>query len=157
MTLRPLRILAIGRLRTPFWKEAADHYRTRILRWRNLTETYLRDTDPALSPAERVTQESRDILAALSPADIPVCLDERGKCLSSREFAQLLATLSEDANRVPCFIVGGAYGYDDTVRRRARHTLAFGPLTLPHELARVVLFEQLYRAEAMLHNTPYHH
>ena len=63
MTLRPLRILAIGRLRTPFWKDAAEHYRARLLRWRNLTETCLRDADPALSPAERVAFVLHDLFA----------------------------------------------------------------------------------------------
>ncbi len=157
MTLKPLRILAVGRLRTPFWKEAADYYRNRLARWRRVMETCLRDADPSLSPADRRAGESRAILDALTPSDIPVCLDERGKCRTSREFAALLFGLSEDVNRVPCFIVGGAFGCDDSVRRTARHLVAFGPLTLPHELARVVLLEQLYRAESILRNIPYHH
>ncbi|MBR5734569.1 MAG: 23S rRNA (pseudouridine(1915)-N(3))-methyltransferase RlmH [Desulfovibrionaceae bacterium] len=157
MTLKPLRILAVGRLRTPFWKDAADYYRSRLVRWRRLTETCLRDADPSLSPADRAARESRAILDALTPADIPICLDERGTCRTSREFASFLSALSEDVNRVPCFIIGGAFGYDDSVRRAARHLIAFGPLTLPHELARVVLFEQLYRAESILRNIPYHH
>jgi len=157
MTQKSLRILAVGRLRTPFWKDAAEHYRARISRWRTLQETEIRDADAALPQAQRIARESEALLAALTPMDIPICMDERGRCLSSREFARFLAALSDDVNRVPCFIVGGAFGFDDSVRRAARHLLAFGPLTLPHELARVVLFEQLYRAEALLRNMPYHH
>ena len=140
-----------------FWKEAADYYRERLARWRNLTESVVRDADSALPVKERIARESTAILGALTPADIPVCLDERGKCMSSRDFSRFLDSLSSDANRVPCFIIGGAFGYDDSVRAAARHLIAFGPLTLPHELARVVLFEQLYRAEALLRNVPYHH
>lgn len=155
--LKPLRILAVGRLRMPFWKDAADYYRERLVRWRNLTESIVRDADSALPVQERIARESRAILGALTPADIPVCLDERGKCMASREFSRFLDGLSCDANRIPCFIIGGAFGYDDSVRAAARHLIAFGPLTLPHELARVVLFEQLYRAEALLRNVPYHH
>lgn len=155
--LKPLRIVAVGRLRTPHWKAAAAHYLSRLSRWRAVEETCVRDADPAFSPAARCAAEGRALLAALTPADIPICLDERGECLASRRFAALLQDLSEDANRTPCFVVGGAFGLDDAVRAAARHILAFGPLTLPHELARVVLLEQLYRAECLLRHVPYHH
>ena len=157
MSLKPLRIVAVGRLRTSHWKAAAEHYLGRIARWRTVTETLIKDADPALSPAARSAVEGRGLLAALTPADIPVVLDERGRTFTSRQFASFLETLSEDANRVPCFIVGGAFGLDEAVRSASRHLLAFGPLTLPHELARVVLLEQIYRAEAVTRNLPYHH
>ncbi len=157
MTLKPLRIIAVGRLRTPFWKEAAAHYRNRIVRWRTLEETVIKDADPARTSEERRSIESRAILAALTPKDLPICLDERGKTYTSPDFARFLERLSENANRTPCFILGGAFGLDESVRAAAHSTMAFGALTLPHELARVVLFEQLYRAESLLRNMPYHH
>lgn len=155
--LKPLRLIAVGRLKSPFWKDAAAQYVKRLSHWRALTETQLKDGDPALPAERRNEQEGRAILAALTPRDIPVCLDERGELLTSRAFARLLETLSANAGRAPCFIIGGAYGLDRAVLAAARHTLALGPLTLPHELARVVLLEQLYRAEAILRNVPYHH
>ena len=157
MTLKPLRIIAVGRLKTPFWKDAAAHYLTRISRWRAVSETLIRDADPALPVAERAAMEGRAILEAISPRDTLICLDERGKGLTSPQFAALLERLSEDANRMPCFVVGGPFGLDPSVREAAAHLLAFGPQTLPHELARVLLFEQIYRAEALLRNLPYHH
>lgn len=157
MTLKPLRIIAVGRLKTPFWKSAAEHYISRLQHWRNITETCVKDAGSSLSPADRSALEGKTLLAALEPCDILICLDERGQCLSSPRFAGLLASLSENATQRPCFVVGGPYGLDESVRQAARHTLAFGPLTLPHELARVVLYEQLYRAESLLRNTPYHH
>ncbi len=157
MALKPLRIVAVGRLRTPHWKAAAAHYLGRLSRWRAVTEIVVRDGDAALSPAARNAAEGRALLAALRPGDVPICLDERGRSLTSRRFADLLQELSEDANRTPCFVVGGAFGLDEAVRAAADRLLAFGPMTLPHELARVVLLEQLYRAEALLRNVPYHH
>lgn len=157
MTLKPLHIIAVGRLRTPFWKSAAEHYETRLLRWRALSQSIVRDGDPALPIVDRNAFEGKGILAALSPADIPICLDEQGKTFTSRQFATFLQTLSENAGRRPCFILGGAYGLDNAVRKIATHTVALGAMTLPHELARVVLLEQLYRAEALLRNLPYHH
>ena len=122
-----------------------------------VTDTVVRDSDPALPVARRVEEEGKRILAALSPQDIVVCLDEKGRSMTSREFSRFLDGMSTDATRRPCFIVGGPFGLHDSVREKARHLIAFGPQTLPHELARVVLLEQLYRAETLLRNMPYHH
>lgn len=157
MTLKPLRVLAVGRLKTPFWKSAAEHYIARLARWRNLVETCVKDGPASMPPAERSALEGKQLLAAMEPADIVICLDERGKSLDSPRFADWLAELSENAGRRPCFVVGGAFGLDESVRSAARHLVAFGPQTLPHELARVVLYEQLYRAESLARGLPYHH
>ena len=148
MTLKPLRIVAVGRLKTPFWKAAAEHYVERLVRWRAFTESIIKDGDPL---------EGKGILSALSASDIPVVLDERGKTFTSRQFSVFLERLSENASRRPCFIIGGAFGLDDSVKQAASHLIALGPLTMTHELARVVLFEQLYRAESLTRGLPYHH
>ena len=68
-----------------------------------------------------------------------------------------LDKLDRDAQGTPCFVVGGPYGLADGVRERARRLIRLGAMTLPHELARVVLLEQIYRAECLLHRIPYHH
>ena len=148
MTLKPLRIVAVGRLKTPFWKAAAEHYVERLVRWRAFTESIIKDGNAL---------EGKGILSALSASDIPVVLDERGKTFTSRQFSVFLERLSENASRRPCFIIGGAFGLDDSVKQAASHLIALGPLTMTHELARVVLFEQLYRAESLTRGLPYHH
>ena len=157
MSLKPLRIITVGRPHATFWKDAAAHYLERLSRWRQMTDTIIRDSDPALPVPRRVEEEGRRILAAVTPQDIVVCLDEKGRSMTSREFSRFLEGMSTDATRRPCFIVGGPFGLHDDVRQKARHLIAFGPQTLPHELARVVLLEQLYRAETLLRNMPYHH
>lgn len=157
MTLKPLSIIAVGRLKTPFWKDAAAHYAARLKRWRALREIVVKDGNASLPREERNALEGKNILAALTPSDVVVCLDERGTARVSTDFAAFLAHLSENTNRAPCFIIGGAFGLSDAVREAARHTISLGPMTLPHELARVVLLEQLYRAEAILRKVPYHH
>lgn len=155
MALKPLHLIVVGRTRANHWREAAAHYLQRLGHWRKITETIIRDGDPALPLPQRVHEEGQRILAAIHSTDIVVCLDELGKSMPSRQFATFLDSLSAEAT--PCFIVGGAFGLDQSVRDKARHLLALGPQTLPHELARVVLLEQLYRAESLLRNTPYHH
>ena len=157
MSLKPLRLITVGRPRAGFWRDAAAHYLERLARWRAVTESVVRDADPALPPERRVQEEGRNILRIITPDDIVICLDERGVSRTSRDFARWLDEMSADATRRPCFVVGGPFGLDEAVRTQARHLVAFGPQTLPHELARVLLLEQLYRAESLLRNTPYHH
>ncbi|MDR3045909.1 MAG: 23S rRNA (pseudouridine(1915)-N(3))-methyltransferase RlmH [Desulfovibrio sp.] len=155
--MKSLRLLAVGKLKTPFWQQAAAHYLERLRHTWRVTETLVRDGDAALPPAKRNADEGTRLLAALGPADIVVCLDERGKAHTSREFAALLDRLTENATAVPCFVIGGAYGLDDAVLKRAALRVCLGPMTFPHEMARVVLLEQLYRADCILRGSPYHH
>ena len=157
MTGKPLRLLSVGKLKVPFWKDAAAHYSQRINRWRRLECVEVRDGDPALPQAQRNELEGRRLLEALGPQDVPLVLDERGITMTSPQLAQLLQKIDNNAMGRACFIIGGAFGLDDAVKRAARHTIALGPLTMTHELARVVLFEQLYRAESLTRGLPYHH
>ena len=157
MSLKPLHIISVGRPRASFWRDAAAHYLERISHWRAVKESIVKDADAALPVERRKEEEGKRILATLADGDIVVCLDEKGRSMTSREFSRFLDELSGDANRRPCFIIGGPFGLSDAVRAKARKMISFGPQTLPHELARVVLLEQLYRAESLLRNTPYHH
>lgn len=157
MTGKPLRLISVGRLKTPFWKDAAAHYLARITRWRRLECTEVRDGDAALPPDRRNALEGRHILEALTPQDVPLVLDERGCSLTSPQLAALLRQLDQEARGRACFIVGGAWGLDEAVRGRAYRLISLSAMTLPHELARVVLLEQLYRAECILRKVPYHH
>ena len=157
MAGKPLRILCVGKIKTAFWKAAAEHYGQRIRRWRPLDVTEVRDGDASLPVPRRNEQEGKRLLEALTPQDIPLILDERGASLTSPQFASLLQDLDRQAAGRPCFIIGGPFGLDDRIRAAGRRTLCLGPMTLPHELARVLLLEQLYRAECIARNIPYHH
>ena len=117
----------------------------------------MRDGDAALPPDRRNSLEGRRILEALAPQDVPLVLDERGLSLTSPQLAALLGQLDQEARGRACFIVGGAWGLDEAVRGRAYRLISLSAMTLPHELARVVLLEQLYRAECILRKVPYHH
>ncbi len=154
--LKSLRIVAVGKLKTPHWKMAADHYLERLKHWRNIQQAIIKDAPPSLPTIQRNAMEGEHILAALTPQDIPVVLDEKGKGFNSASFALFLEKISENAASRPCFIIGGAFGLSPTVREQARDLVRRGEMTFPHELARVVLLEQLYRAEAILRNVPYH-
>jgi 23S rRNA (pseudouridine1915-N3)-methyltransferase len=157
MSLKPLRIIAVGKLKTPYWQEAATHYLARLKHWRAVEISLLKDGDAALPIAERNELEGRRILAACTPQDTLIIMDERGKSFTSPQFSAFVSHVSENAASTPCFVLGGAFGLSPAVRQAARHVISLGSMTFPHELARVLLLEQLYRAEAICRNVPYHH
>ena len=151
-----IHIIAVGRLREPHWKAAAEAYAKRLKHGYELIETVVRDGDATLSAADRTALEGDRIIQSLKGNLMPVCLDEHGETLTSALFARFLQQCFDTA-RTPCFIVGGAYGLSRPVKERAAKLLSLGPMTLPHELARVLLLEQLYRADSIMRGRPYHH
>jgi len=97
------------------------------------------------------------LLSSAIPNDAFLCtLDERGKLLSSPDFAQRLANLRDDGTREIAFVIGGADGIDGALRARAEMSISFGKMVWPHMLARVMLAEQVYRATTILAGAPYH-
>jgi len=127
-----------------------------------LTEEYLRRIGRYV-PVERVTVSNEaDLLARFGAASkgagksTLVLLDSRGKEFSSEQFAKFLGDY-QDRNPLPLvFAIGGADGFSAETRSTAQHVIALGKMTLPHELARVVLLEQVYRAFTILTGHPYH-
>lgn len=109
------------------------------------------------SASGRRDEEGCRILACLKPHDFTMALDESGESLSSVGFASLLRKIYEEMAATPCFIIGGPFGLARSVLEKSRHTLSLSLLTWPHELARVLLLEQIYRAECIARNIPYHH
>ena len=91
MTGKPLKYISVGKLKTPFWKDAAAHYTTRITRWRKLDITEVRDGDSALPPDQRNALEGRRIIEALDPQDIALVLDERGRAPARQPLHQPFA------------------------------------------------------------------
>lgn len=105
---------------------------------------------------EKTKQEEGQALTKNLPKNaIIIAVDETGKNLSSVEFAQKIDTWSEHGQTL-VFCIGGSWGLSDEVKRQAQHMVSFGKQTLPHVLARIVLLEQLYRAETILKGKTYH-
>lgn len=134
---------------------------------RTLLEKYLKriswplevkevDAKGRLEGAALQRAEGKRILALVPAGAQLVALDERGKALSSRAFAELMADWQDRGLADVAFAIGGADGLSEEVRARADHLIAFGPATWPHLLVRVMLAEQLYRAASILAGHPYH-
>ena len=144
-------VLAVGRCRDPALASLIERYRARLPWPLEILELESKLADPA----RRRQEEGRAMLARLAADDRLVALDERGELATSLDFARKLAAWRE-AGRRTVFAIGGAEGLDPAVLERAAFVLALGRLTLPHELARLVLVEQLYRAHTILAGHPYH-
>jgi 23S rRNA (pseudouridine1915-N3)-methyltransferase len=105
----------------------------------------------------RLQQEAIIIRKTLHPGDVCVLLDEKGKSLSSLQFSHWIQTQRNLAVKALVFVLGSSHGTSPELKTALPEKLALGPMTLPHELARVVFLEQLYRAFSILRNTGYHH
>lgn len=153
-----LRILWVGRTERGFIADGVAHYRGRIQPFQPLAIEEVRTAaHSGRDPGQAVAREGEQLLRRIDPPDVVVLLDERGRTPSTREFADLLQRLLAEAPRPPTFIVGGAYGVDEAVRGRAQHVVALSRLTFPHQLVRVILLEQVYRALSLLAGHGYHH
>jgi 23S rRNA (pseudouridine1915-N3)-methyltransferase len=149
-------VAAVGKPRDRHLAAAIDEYESRAARYWPLVVAEVREASGrGVSPADARRREGERLIERLPDGAIVVACDERGDRLTSQEFAALLTTV-RDAARDVAFVVGGAYGLDDAVRRAASRSLQLAPWTLPHELARLVLAEQLYRAGTIARGEPYH-
>jgi 23S rRNA (pseudouridine1915-N3)-methyltransferase len=152
---REVGVLWVGRHRRDPWEELAERYRKRISRVIPVRDLPLRSRFKG-EDARRLEKESEAILAALPEPVWLVALDRRGRRLSSETFA---ARLFQRRQRWPhpiVFVVGSDLGLGRPVLEAAHRVLSLGPMTLGHELARLVLYEQLYRAASIEAGTGYH-
>lgn len=150
-----LRIVRVGRGRTSWADAAVADYAKRLKRHGKVEEILLKPV-PFKGDVDAVRQaEAERILKACNDRDPLIAMDERGEGLTSHAFADALQELNLEGTVT--FAIGGAYGLDASVRKRASRTWKLSDAVLNHEVARVVLFEQLYRAVTLLEGIPYHH
>ena len=151
-------IVAVGKLKERFWADACAEYLKRLQPYAKTEIVELADVDPAKAGGElaAVEREGAAVLKALPERAHVVLLDIGGKQRSSEGLSARLDELGLAGKSHLAFVVGGSCGVSPAVRRRADETLSFGPITLPHNLARVVLLEQLYRACKISRGEPYH-
>lgn len=141
-----LRLLAVGK--APSWiEEGFAHYARRLP-----PESTL---ELVVVPPRRGASDEQRLLNALRPRETMAVFDERGATLTSRQLAATLADWRE-AGRDVALLIGGSAGFSQETRSRAACVLSLSALTFPHQLARVLVAEQMYRAWAILHGHPYH-
>ena len=148
-------VAAVGKPRNAALAAAIEHDEERAARYWPLDIREVRE-ESARGPSEEVVRdrEADRLLARLDGATMIAC-DERGVAMTSGKFASFLQEARERARDI-AFVIGGAYGLAERLRASAHTRLALAPWTLPHELARLVLAEQLYRAGTIVRAEPYH-
>ncbi|WP_067622155.1 23S rRNA (pseudouridine(1915)-N(3))-methyltransferase RlmH [Alicyclobacillus acidiphilus] len=154
-------VIAVGRVKERYWTEALREYEKRLSAYVDLTIHEVAD-EPApetMSDADRMQvlrREGDKIEKLIRPRDGIILLDIGGKTLSSEAWSDTFAGLQSEGFGRLVFVIGGSNGIHPDIRAKARLRWSFGPITLPHQLARVVLLEQLYRGVKILRGEPYH-
>jgi 23S rRNA (pseudouridine1915-N3)-methyltransferase len=149
-----IKILAIGKKHEPWVEEGIRRYETRLKR-PFLIEWVLLPHSAREGLVAR-QDESERLLARLKPDDFVILLDERGKLVDSPTLSHMLLVPLERSQQV-VIIIGGAYGVDKALEHRADVVWSLSPLVFPHQLVRLILAEQLYRAQEIASGHPYHH
>lgn len=156
-----IKIICVGKLKEQYLKDACAEYKKRLTRFceveiTELSEYRLPDTPSAAQLEKAVHEESSLILCAAAKADYVIALDVSGKQFSSEELSRHISDKLTDGVNSIAFIIGGSCGYDDRVRKLAHLRLSFSKLTFPHQLFRVMLLEQVYRAFKINAGEKYH-
>ena len=147
-------LLAVGKLR-PCYREACDDYLQRLRHYSPVTEVELREAPRAKTPALRRREETARLLRAAPQGSRLVVLDQNGNAWSSEALAARVGRWRDEGS-APALVIGGAFGLEADLLAGTAERWSLGPLTLPHELARVIVLEQWYRAWTILKGEPYH-
>lgn len=142
-----MKIICVGKIKEKFYVDALLEYIKRISRYGKLDIIEVPDSD--------IKKEGELILKKIKDNDYVVTLEICGNSLSSLEFASLIDN-NFKTNKNVTFVIGGSNGLDDKVKERSDYRLSFSTLTFPHQLFRVILLEQIYRAYKINHNESYH-
>jgi len=148
-----IKIICVGKIKEKFFKEAILEYQKRLTKYSKLEIIELPDF--SLTPEQNKEKEGELILKNIKEKDYVITMEIMGKKLDSIELSNFLnKTQIENSNIV--FVIGGSDGLSDEVKNRSNYALSFSNLTFPHQLFRVILLEQIYRAFKIINNESYH-
>ena len=152
-------LLMIGKTDARYFAEAIDEYRQRLTHYVPFEMQVIPDIKNAksLSESQQKEREGEMLLKALQAGDYIVLLDERGKEMTSKQFASYLEKKMGSVSRRLVFIIGGPYGFSEALYKIANEKLSLSQMTFSHQMIRLIFAEQIYRAQTILHHEPYHH
>ncbi len=148
-------LICMGRLKEKYWRDAVNEYEKRLSRFGKFEEIELPDLPEPAVEAQICEKEGRAILQKVREDDIVIALCIGGRQLDSVQLSEKLTQFGDTGRRV-VFIIGGSLGLSPQVVARANFKLSFSPMTFPHQLARVMLLEQTYRAMKIAAGERYH-
>ena len=152
-------LLFLGKTTDDYARQALKVYQERLGHYLNLQIEEVPDlkSTKSLSEAQVKAREAEAVLAWVKPENQVVLLDERGLEQTSAQFATWIQKKMNSGLRSLVFVVGGPYGFDDSVYEAVKERLSLSRMTFSHQMVRVFFIEQLYRAMTILHGEPYHH
>jgi len=148
------RVVAVGGVKESFCREAIEEYKKRLGKWAKVEIVETEEASRIEDPSRKREAESEGLLRHFKGKT--VLLDVKGKRVTSEGFAALIDKWVSSGESEITFVIGGSNGVAPSVKAKANEILSFGEITLPHQLFRVVLLEQLYRAETILNGAAYH-
>lgn len=157
-----IKIIGVGKIKEKFYKEAISEYEKRMTAYNKVEIVEVNDEKAPETLSEKEidqvkTAEGERILAKIKEDSFVVTLEIAGKALDSVKFAKLIQDEMLDGfGRDLVFVIGGSNGLGDNVLKRSNYRLSFGKMTYPHQLMRVILMEQIYRAYRIINKEPYH-
>ena len=156
-----IKIICVGKLKETYWRDAVSEYGKRLKKFCRLDIVELKESRLAANPSsadeENVrTKESRAILDRIDKGTYVIALEINGKKLTSEAFSRKISDLALESVSDITFVIGGSLGFNEEVSRRANLRLSFSDMTFPHQMMRVILLEQIFRAFKISNNEPYH-
>ena len=149
-----IRIITVGNIKEKYLKDAIDEYKKRISKYTNLEIIELED-EGLVEKEKAIKLEGNKINRYLNNKDYIITLEIEGKQLTSKEFATKIDQILIENSNIS-FIIGGSYGISEEIKNKANMHLSFSKMTFPHQLFRVILLEQIYRAYKINNNESYH-
>lgn len=154
-------ILCVGKIKEKYFIDAIKEYSKRLSKYVNLEIIEVSDEKTPDNASETVEKQIKEkegerLLKYIKDNQYVITLEIAGKQLDSVELSNHINKLGIDGKSNICFVIGGSLGLDDRIKKRADFKLSFSKMTFPHQLMRVVLLEQIYRAYRIIHNEPYH-
>lgn len=152
-------LIAIGKTEDKYLIEGIDKYLNRLKHYINFSFTVIPDIKNTknLTEAQQKSKEAELILKQLNNSDVVLLMDEKGKKYSSVQFSQYINKQMVGSVQNLVFIIGGPYGFDESIYKRANGSISLSDMTFSHQMVRLFFVEQLYRAFTILKNEPYHH
>jgi 23S rRNA (pseudouridine1915-N3)-methyltransferase len=153
-----IKLLLLGKTTDEPVRRIEADYGKRISHYTTFESVVIDNTAIRTGPEPVIRQkEGEMILKKISPSDYMILLDERGKTFSSIQFASEINNWMISSKKTVVLVIGGAYGFSDDVKSRSNGMISLSAMTFSHQIVRIIMLEQLYRAFTILNNEPYHH
>ncbi len=155
-------IACVGKLKEKYWTAAVEEFEKRLTPFcrvniKSINEEKMPDNPSAATKEQVLAKETKRLLAIIPDNSYVMALDVAGEMLSSPQLASKISKLTLAGKSHIAFVIGGAFGYTDELRERADFLWSFSPLTFTHQMIRILLLEQIYRAFKIMNNQKYHH